>query len=300
MPQGLLQCASVLSLFAMDWALALACGLLLAGEWKRRHAGASAHLELSLPGMPPVAAVIVVALCAHFYLLAATMIENASFASVFAAVPGVALTHAGSVTLWALFAACLLLAANFLFGACVAVRSLCISALLATILLLHAAMGHAAGRGDFTLHELLQFLHLAGMALWSGSVLVAGLFVAPQMFAATSRIDPDYLRALSRVSAWSVALAVVTGAIRGWTGLDAHLGNLAQSGWGRILTLKLLFVCAALALGYMHRRDLRARGDDWTTAQCKRLLATLRIEATCLTVVLLLSAWLASADLPGG
>jgi copper resistance protein D len=293
MMQNLLQCASVLSLAAIDLSLALAWGLAITGLWLRRPRGVQSA------EMRAVAAALAAALLVRFYLLSALMIQDARPAAVFGAAAEVAATHAGAVTLWALLAACVLACASWAPRQNSTVRARLLVALVATILVLHSAMGHSADNGNFTRDEFWQLVHLTGMATWSGVVMTAGFFVAPRMFAAASRVEPSYLRALSRASTWSVIAVALSGILRAWTGLDGHIALMAQTAWGRILTVKLFFVCVALALGYLHRRWIHKRREEWTPEECGKLVTTLRIEAICLAIVLMLSAWLGSVDLPG-
>ncbi len=172
--------------------------------------------------------------------------------------------------------------------------------LVALLLMLHSATGHAAVEGDFTVAELLQLLHLSGMALWTGGVIVAGLFVLPRLVAAGERVDAWIFAGPvrgSRPTRWRWCCSPALW--KGWTGLDHQLGGLVHTGWGRILLAKLVLVAGALALGALHRRWIRRREQAWTTQQTKTLGMTLRVEAVCLTLVLVLSAWLGSVD-PSG
>ena len=174
-----------------------------------------------------------------------------------------------------------------------------LAALLAAILALHAAMGHAAGSGNAVREELWQLAHLTSMSAWAGAVMVGGFLAAPRLLATAGGIDRGYLRALSWTSTWAVVVIVLSGAMRAWTELGARLGNLFASGWGRILLAKLVLVGAAMALGFTHRLAIHRRGE-WTREHLTRFVATLRIEAVCLLGVLVLSAWLGSADIPAG
>ncbi|HWZ52124.1 MAG TPA: CopD family protein [Granulicella sp.] len=293
---------SVLATALFDWSLALATGSLLAAHWLHpRPAAGEPCPRVPLLSTRPAAILMVLALCSQFYLLVATMTGQAAPADVLSAAPLVATTHAGRVALTTLGVALLLLLANLLKP----LQTSPVPALLvALILTLHSATGHAAVEGDFSRAELLQLLHLSGMALWTGGVIVSGLFVVPRLLrgqlpsSAASRppVDKAYLQALSIVSTYAVAVVLLTGAYKGWTGLDRHLSGLLHTGWGRILLLKLAFVAIALGLGALHRRWIHQHDRAWTPQQTKTLLTTLRVEAASLMLVIVLSAWLASVD----
>jgi putative copper resistance protein D len=283
---------SVLATALFDWSLALVSGALLAGYWLRGRAALAGHI----PRVRSAAILMGIALLAQFYLMVAMMTGQAGFAEVLHAAPLVATTHAGGVALCSLAVVVLLLVADLVKW----LRHTGVFAgLVALLLLFHAATGHAAVEGDFTGAELLQLLHLSGMALWTGGVIVSGLFVVPRLAAAGERVDEGYLQALSRVSTYAVGVVLLSGGWKGWTGLNHQLGGLVHTGWGRILLAKLLFVTGSLALGALHRRWIRRCGGGWTQQQARTLGTTLRVEAVCLTVVIVLSAWLASVD-PSG
>jgi putative copper resistance protein D len=283
---------SVLATALFDWSLALATGVLLAGYWLRRLPALAAQI----PRIGSAASLMVIALVAQFYLMVAMMTGEAGFAEVLRAAPLVATTHAGKVALATLAVAVLLLVADLLKALR---RSIVFAVLVALLLVFHSATGHAAVEGDFTVAELLQLLHLSGMALWTGGVIASGLFVLPRLAAAGERVDEGYLHSLSRVSTYAVATVLLSGAWKGWTGLDHQLGGLVHTGWGRILLAKLLFVAGALVLGALHRRWIHRREHAWTPQQTRTLATTLPVEAVCLTLVLALSAWLGSVD-PSG
>jgi copper resistance protein D len=279
----------ILSTALFDWGLALATGSMLAGYWLRERPA------VRIPKIRSAAILMAIALGVQFYLTVASVTGQPGLADVLQSAPLVATTHAGGVALATLGVVLLLLLADLLrlfrMPAVLAV-------LVALILVFHAATGHAAVAGDFSRAELLQFLHLSGMALWTGGVIVSGFFVLPRI-ASRSPLDRAYLQALSRLSTFAVAVVLLSGAYKGWTCLDRHLSGFLHTGWGRILLGKLVFVAVALALGWQHRRSIRQPERIWTPHQIRTLVATLRIEAVCLTLVILLSAWLASAD-PSG
>ena len=292
----------VLCLSLVDCTLALLCGLLLAGFWIERsgaspRGASSTSFRLSLR-WPALA--LLVALCAQFWLLTMEMAGQSGPGTILQSMPAVASTHAGMVMVWMLSLSVLLAGAALLGrrGAARAQNPIC-AVLLAAIFFFHAALGHAASDGDFTRTELLQFLHLVAMALWTGGVFVSALWALPLLGNAEGPTYAAYLRQLSNTSAWSASTAILTGGLKGWMAIDAKLGNLAQPGWSRILLAKLSLVCIALGLGFLHRRKVHDQRHEWSTPEKRTLVWTLRVEALCLALVIFLSAWLSSVEPPG-
>jgi copper resistance protein D len=283
---------SVLATALFDWSLALATGSLLAAYWLRPWLATGELRSVRVPRVRTAALLMAIALCAQFYMMVATMTGEAGLAAVLGSAPLVAGTHAGKVALATLGVAVLLWVVPLR-------RPWVSAALVALILMLHSATGHAAVNGDFSGAEVLQWLHLSGMALWTGGVIVSGFFLVPRLAAVGESVEAGYLRAylgaLSRVSTYAVAVVLLSGGFKGWSGLNHQLHGLIDTVWGRILLGKLVLVVGALALGWLHRRWIRA----WTPQQSKMLGATLRVEAVVLTLVMVVSAWLASVD-PGG
>jgi len=304
----------VLSLFFVDCILASLCGLLLADWWRTNsmsRAGSSStggttgvsvsrpslrlHASLRLPAL-----ILPITLCVQFWLLTMAMSGQSDPRAILHSLPDVAATHAGRVTLLMLSLSVPLAVVGFfhLRGVSAIAQRAGSAALLVAILFFHSALGHAAADGDFTRAELLQFLHLTAMAIWTGGVFVSAFLALPRLNNAPVLASTTYLRRLSNTSAWSASTAILTGGLKGWIAIGAHLGNLAQPGWSRILLVKLLFVGIALGLGFLHRRWINDREREWHTAQRRAFVRTLRVEAVCLALVLLISAWLSSADPP--
>src|SRR5271170_5945148 len=100
----------VVAIALFDWGLAFACGLLLAAYWLRGRGPEAAPVRV--PKLTGAAVLMVVGLCGQFYVLTASMIDQAGLSEVLRAVPAIASMHAGSVTLWMLGAACVLVPAS--------------------------------------------------------------------------------------------------------------------------------------------------------------------------------------------
>jgi len=116
-------------------------------------------------------------------------------------------------------------------------------------LLLHVMVGHAAGPSPLrTVNLLVQWLHLLAVGTWIGGLvwLLAGLRgqERPQQVTTVVRF--------SRLAAPVLGLVAVTGLSRalhlagGWRGLT-------ESGYGRLLDLKVLLFLGIVALGALNR-----------------------------------------------
>jgi putative copper resistance protein D len=184
-----------------------------------------------------------------------------------------------------------------------------------------AASSHAADAGDFTLREAVHVLHLGATALWAGSVIIAAPVLwrwnaaasevesgeaAGQAFAqSTSRVA--FCTQLSHLATIALAVVIVTG-IYNATQDTAHLtAPLLDVLYGRVLTLKLVFVTLAVLPGGYNRMIYLPRlqhtaavgGPMYRDAQraFDRLLA---VEAVAMVAVLIVAGVLGHTSPSGG
>ena len=248
------------------------------------------------------------ALCAQLLLLTISFSGQTSPRAVLDCVPDVCSTHAGAISL----------------TLCGVSAALCFSTRIATIntrtnvcgllvlscLCLHAFVGHASSKGDVSLAELLQMIHLIGMATWSGGVIVSGLFTVPRLrrkpseggSAAPGRIGPErrlatYLGRLSVLSTRAFGAVIFSGLMKAFFATGGSQQILRSSQWGRILMLKSAFVALTVLLGARNRRLLRS-ALGWDASSTRIAARTLRLEGISMLAVLLLSAWLANSQPP--
>jgi copper transport protein len=115
--------------------------------------------------------------------------------------------------------------------------------------LLHVLAGHAAGPSSLRpLNLLLQWVHLLAVGAWVGGLvwLLAGL---------RGRERPDRVRVVvgfSKLAAPVVAVVALTGLARA-ADLSGGLRGLLDSGYGRLLDLKVALVLGLVALGALNR-----------------------------------------------
>jgi putative copper resistance protein D len=169
-----------------------------------------------------------------------------------------------------------------------------------------AAASHAADTGDFTMREVV---HLGATALWAGSVMVAAPLLCRWNAAALDmRVRREaFCTQLSHLATMALAAVIVTG-IYNATQDTAHLSApLLSVLYGRVLTLKLMFVTLVVLLGGYNRMIYLPRlqttavsgGPAYRAAQhvFDRLLA---IEAIAMPAVLAVAGVLGHASPSGG
>ncbi len=153
-------------------------------------------------------------------------------------------------------------------------RRLDVSALMfcaaALVAWTYSATGHASDRGDFTLAEGMDWLHMLAVSAWGGSILAIAIAVRPSL-----PLEPEGQRAfiadtaerLSRLAGIAVAGVLVSGVYA--TAMRLHsLGDLWTTQYGKILLVKLSLVLAMIVLGatnrYFYLPRLRRWGGELT------------------------------------
>jgi putative copper export protein len=278
------------AVWASNLALAWMVGACTAAFWLRNE-GTGWTLRCRLWLQQSCRAAALVCLAAYLLVLWA----------VAAAMADVPLSEAGAA-LWMLLAQSDYGKAAWAAAACLAVlafrplspgRSL---ALLAAFAFSRVANSHAAEQGLLTLPLLVEWLHLLLVALWVGGVAVAA-WVVLSFSTAAGAAPAAYLRKLSDAATLALAGIVVTGIFNAWRGLG-RLENLAATPYGVALTVKLVLVALAVALGgYNKLRGFPAIVAGHAGARPVVVLV-LRIESVLLAGAVLAAAVLTSQAPP--
>ena len=244
------------------------------------------------------AVLLLLAFCVQGYLLTATMAVSAGSEAVWEQLAAVLTgTHAGRMQT-ALVGTCVLLILLVPFHSVWSAHfgSIALSAGLILLTALRAATGHAAGDGDFTLAEFVQFSHLASIAVWSGGVMTSA-FLVPAMLRGNLDHAGPFLRRLSAAATIAVVVVIATGVYNSWHGLGGAAAPLAHTQWGFVLDIKALLVCIAMVLGTCNRRLLHS-SERAAAVSASRLAKLLRAEAAVMLLILCISAVLANSPPP--
>ena len=238
---------------------------------------------------------MLVAIPTQLFLLAASMTGDLSWKLAWSSLPDVVATHAGRA-LTASFCFVPFLLASSLFSSALGRRAGTWAgiALVLGITVYRAAVGHAASDGDFTLRELVQFLHLSSIATWGGGVAIAGLVVVPQL-AATSKSEEviQFGRRLSHTVTIVLIVVVLSGIYNGWKGLGGSLAPLPHTAWGKMLIVKVCIVLLTLFHGGRVRLLLQNK-RSLLPGRVAFIQRWLRAEAFLMICILIVSAWLAN------
>ena len=163
--------------------------------------------------------------------------------------------------------------------------------LLVVFALSRAQLSHAGGAGPLNLGMLADALHLLLIAVWVGSVCIAGWLVLDR-----AESDPpwQFMEMLSRTAAWALAGIAVTGIYAAAHRLDSP-ARLIDSVYGAVLSVKLMCVTVAVALGAWNRFSgfPAADRDGWA-----RPRLVLRIESVFLLAALAAAARLTMQQPP--
>jgi putative copper export protein len=115
-----------------------------------------------------------------------------------------------------------------------------------------ALTGHAADHGDFTLHVLMDSVHVIAAGLWVG-----GLFsLAIALRGKSEAMSPDTLARIiprfATLAGGALLAVVIGGAVNAWISLP-NISSLWSTAYGRILSLKMLAVLLLIAFGAVNR-----------------------------------------------
>ncbi len=118
-----------------------------------------------------------------------------------------------------------------------------------------SASGHPADAGDFSLQELLDWLHLMAISVWLGGVFLALWIVFPRL-PQWVETDPnraaEFARRFSRSSAIALVVVLATGLYNTFVRL-ASVASLVNSEYGRTLSVKLVLVACTILVGAINR-----------------------------------------------
>jgi copper resistance protein D len=128
-----------------------------------------------------------------------------------------------------------------------------------------SASGHASDAGDFSVSEIMDWLHLLGPMVWGGGLLVLSLVILPRLVKEGDRAATSVAHVATRFSAVAgvaVALIALTAVYQTWIyagGVEA----LVMSPYGRTVLSKIVLFGFLLCLGAFNRYVSIPRLQEW-------------------------------------
>ncbi len=200
-------------------------------------------------------------------------------------------THFGHV--WALH----LLAVLFLWPVCAVTVTRptspsCLMLAVAGMVVLaftYSAVSHAGDRGDFTVAELNDWLHVVSTSVWGGGIFVTQLVAFPLLRKRHAVVSLVAAR-LSSLSAIALALVLFSGISNALLRLHS-LRELLDTDYGHVLSVKVALVGVMVLLGAINRfviipRIRRYSIDDDAESAIWYLRLTLAMDTVLLVFVL--------------
>jgi putative copper resistance protein D len=164
---------------------------------------------------------------------------------------------------------------------------------------LDSASGHASDAGDFSVPELMDWLHVVAAMVWGGSLVVLSIEILPRMCNQSDRAARSIAtiaKRLSRIAGLAVAFVAVTALYQEWA-YGGSVQGLPGSAYGRIIIVKVVLFFLLLLLGawnrYVSVPRLQARaGLETGPPVAARFRRTVAFEAILFAAVLLCAALL--------
>ncbi|MBI3359355.1 MAG: CopD family protein [Nitrospirae bacterium] len=147
--------------------------------------------------------------------------------------------------------------------------------LLAALCLTTSLLGHAGGQGTFTMHVLIDTLHLIAISAWIGGLFFL-IFNLPKQLASEgdkTLFLTDAIARFSTIATTSVGILIVTGIGNSFFQINSP-GLLLHTAYGKVLLLKWGFLLPMLLLGFTNKYIVLPKFQE----HCKRKKANRLID----------------------
>lgn len=236
--------------------------------------------------------------------------DNGTLVGILADLPTVLMrTHFGLI--WAVHLGTLLLlwvcCAIFLSKSSSLVRlpsrlwNVCMILGMLVLAFTYSASSHASDKGDFTLAELNDCVHVISTSIWGGSILISAFLVFPAL-----RKQPALMtlaaERLSSLAGVALACVLATGVYSSTLQLRS-LDALTNTYYGRVLAVKLVFVAALMLIGAANRfvisswsRQYAAGHSDVVDRRWHLVFRALTADAVLVLLALTMAAILVQSE----
>ena len=147
-----------------------------------------------------------------------------------------------------------------------------------------SASGHASDAGDFSVPEIMDWLHLTAALVWGGGLVVLSLKILPPLVKQGDRAASSMggiAARFSRIAGVAVGVIVLTASYQQWA-YGGAVEGLPRSTFGRIIIAKIALFSALLILGAFNRYVSVPRLQEWAGSATTRHGALGRVVAPAL------------------
>lgn len=172
-----------------------------------------------------------------------------------------------------------------------------------------SSTGHAGDSGTLTWSNLMNALHIAGVSLWGGTVIVYAVRILPHARHPKLPAQALALTAtrLSTLAGVALGIVLVTGLYNAWHQLP-NWAALWDTAYGQVLLVKLAIVAVMAGIGAINRfifvpgierqaRQLEAMPSGYNV-NVQRFLQLLRVDAVVFLFILVCAALLGAQTPP--
>jgi len=170
----------------------------------------------------------------------------------------------------------------------------------AVIAATRSASGHAADSGDFSLNEIMDWLHLMAASVWGGGLIALSLVVFSSVFRLPGdrrKYIADIAVRFSGLAGVALFIVLITAAYQGWTEVGSFRA-LVGTAYGKIIMVKIMLAAALVTLAASNRflsipRLVGLTGPrDENDRTILRLVCKVRAEALIIAALLVCTALL--------
>jgi putative copper resistance protein D len=118
-----------------------------------------------------------------------------------------------------------------------------------------SASGHPADKGDFTIAELVDWLHLLGATVWGGGLFVFSLIILPHLKKHDSEALPiiaGLVAGFSKLAGWAVSIIALTSLHHAWV----YVGSVEafeETPYGNLVIAKIALFLLLLVFAAFNR-----------------------------------------------
>jgi len=127
--------------------------------------------------------------------------------------------------------------------------------LMALVSMTESASGHASDKGDFSIAEIIDWLHLLAASVWGGGLLVLSIILLPALVRTGDQgatLIAGVASRFSRIAGIAVGVIAITSIYNAWIDVGS-IGAFWKSPYGRIVIAKILLFLLLINLGAFNR-----------------------------------------------